>query len=46
MDEPRSQSERGDEFRDSVKRLLQITPGCTNVQTELLIGTQAMTWSL
>jgi hypothetical protein len=40
MSEPRSTTAQGNAFRDSVKRILELTPGCTNVQPELLIGTQ------
>lgn len=40
MSEDRSTTVQGNEFRDRVKRLLELTPGCTNVQSEYLIGTQ------
>lgn len=40
MSELRSTTARGNAFRDGVKRILELTPGCTNVQPELLIGTQ------
>lgn len=35
-----STTAQGNEFRDSVKRLIELTPGCTNVQTEFQVGTQ------
>lgn len=35
-----STTAKGNAFRDSVKRILELTPGCTNVRPEHLIGTQ------
>jgi hypothetical protein len=37
---PDSTSAQGNAFRDSVKRLIELTPGCSNVRTEHLLGTQ------
>ena len=38
----RNTSEQGNAFRDKVRRLLEITPGCTSVCIERRIGTQAV----
>jgi NACHT domain len=40
MPDAQSTSAKGNAFRDSVRRLLELTPACTNVQTEVQIGTQ------
>src|SRR5262245_34319322 len=40
MPEIRSTTARGNEFRDNVRRLLELTPGCANVQAELQLGSQ------
>jgi hypothetical protein len=40
MPENRSTTVQGNDFRDNVKRLLDLTPGCGNVQTECPIGSQ------
>ena len=31
---------QGNAFRDSVRRLIELTPGCSNVHTEYQLGTQ------
>ncbi len=35
-----STTAQGNAFRDSIRQLLELTPGCTNVQSELQVGTQ------
>jgi hypothetical protein len=40
MPENRSTTVQGNDFRGNVKRLLDLTPGCGNVQTECPIGSQ------
>jgi hypothetical protein len=37
---PDSTSAQGNAFRDSVRRLIELIPGCSSVQTEHLLGTQ------
>src|SRR4051794_33083603 len=40
MPSNRSTTAQGNEFRDSVKRLVELTPGCTNVHSEFPVGSQ------
>jgi hypothetical protein len=40
VSDPRSATAQGNAFRDSVKRLLELTSACANVRAEHLIGTQ------
>jgi hypothetical protein len=42
MSDGLSTSAQGNAFRDSVKRLIELTPGSSNVQAECQIGTQAV----
>jgi hypothetical protein len=36
---------QGDRFRDSVKGLIELTPGCTNVQGEVQLGPRLLTFT-
>jgi hypothetical protein len=40
MSSNRSTTAQGNQFRDSVKRLVELTPGCTNVHSEYPVGSQ------
>jgi hypothetical protein len=40
MSNSESTTAQGNSFRDSIKELIELTPGCTEVQTEFLVGSQ------
>ena len=40
MSQPTNTTAQGNAFRDGIAALIRLTPGCTDVKTELLIGTQ------